>query len=57
MATAATAKLFQLKPIRRVLLVLGRDVVTLFALSALQNDVISRHKSSNERSLLVVRGS
>jgi hypothetical protein len=46
MAAAATAKLFKLKPVRRVLFVLGRHVITLFALGALQNNVISRHKSS-----------
>src|SRR5439155_869282 len=42
-AAAATAKLFELKPIRRVLFVLGRHVITLFALSALQYNVISWH--------------
>ena len=46
MATAATAKLFKLKPVWRVLFVFGRNVIALFALGALQNDVISRHKSS-----------
>ena len=40
---AATTKLFKLKPVRRVLFVFGRHVVTLFALGALQNNVISRH--------------
>ena len=43
---AATTKLFKLKPVRRVLFVLGRNVITLFALSALQNNIISWHKSS-----------
>ena len=46
MATAATAKLFKLKPVRRVLFILCRYVIALFALSALQNNVISWHKSS-----------
>ena len=46
MATAATAKLFKLKPVRRVLFVLCRYVVALFALGALQNNIISWHKSS-----------
>ena len=46
MAAAATAEFVELKPVRRVLLVLRRDVVTLFALGALQNYVISRHTSS-----------
>ena len=44
MATATTAKLFQLDPVRRVFLVLGRYVIALFALGALQNYVISWHK-------------
>ncbi len=46
MAAAATAELFELQPVRRVLFVLGRHVVAFFALGALQNYVISRHKSS-----------
>ena len=46
MAAAATAELFELKPVRRALLVLGRHVVALFALRALQNNVISRHNTS-----------
>ena len=46
MAAAATAELFELKPVRRALFVLGRHVVALFALRALQNYVISRHKNS-----------
>ena len=46
-AAAATAKLIKLKPVRRVLFVLCRHVITLFALGALQNNVISWHKSSN----------
>ena len=45
MAAAATTELFHLKPVRRVLFVLGRYVITLFALGALQNNVISWHKS------------
>jgi hypothetical protein len=43
MAAAAAAKLVKLKPVRRVLFVFRRYVVALFALSALQNYVISRH--------------
>jgi hypothetical protein len=42
---AAAAELFELEPVRLVLFVLCRDVVALFALSALQNYVISRHTS------------
>ena len=42
-ATAATAELFELEPIRRVLFILRRHVVAFLALRALQNDVISRH--------------
>ena len=43
MAAATATKLLELQPIRRVLLVLRRHVVPLFALSTLQNNVISRH--------------
>ena len=45
-AAAAATELFHLKPVRRVLFVLRRHVVTLFTLGALQNYVISCHKSS-----------
>jgi hypothetical protein len=47
MLAASPAELFELEPVRLVLLVLGRHVVALFALGALQNNVISRHKSSS----------
>ena len=43
MATAATAELLELQAARCVLFVLGRHVITLFALGALQNYVISWH--------------
>jgi hypothetical protein len=43
MTAATAAKLIKLKPVRRVLFVFRRYVVALFALSALQNYVISRH--------------
>ena len=43
MATAATAKLIQLQSSRSILFVFRRYIVALFALSALQNYVISRH--------------
>ena len=46
MATATTAELFELQASRRVLFVLGRDVIAFFAFRALQNNVISRHKTS-----------
>ena len=42
-AAAATAKLFKLKPVGRVLFILCRHVIALFALGALQNNVISWH--------------
>jgi hypothetical protein len=42
---AATAEFTELKPVGRVLFVLGRDVIALFALRALQNYIISWHKS------------
>ena len=54
MAAAATAEFVELKPVRRVLFVLGRHVVALFALCALQNNVISRHKTSVVRCQLPV---
>ena len=44
-AAAAAAELFELQAARRVLFVLRRYVIALFALSALQNDVISWHKN------------
>ena len=43
MATAAATELFELKPVRRILLVLRRYVIALFALRALQNNVIPWH--------------
>jgi hypothetical protein len=46
MAAAAATILFELKPVWRVLFVLCRHVIALFALCALQNNVISRHKTS-----------
>ncbi len=52
MAAAATAEFLELKPSGRVLFVLCRHVITLFALGALQNNVISRHKSSRFESRL-----
>jgi hypothetical protein len=42
-ATAATAKLFEFQPVRRILFVFGRYIIAFFALGALQNYVISRH--------------
>ena len=45
-AAAATAEFIELKPVRRVLFVLCRYVIPLFALGALQYNVISRHNSS-----------
>ena len=43
MATAATAEFLKFKPIRRVLFILCRCVIALFAFSALQNNIISWH--------------
>ena len=40
---ATAAELIELKPVRRVLFVLRRHVIALFALSALQNDIVPRH--------------
>jgi hypothetical protein len=46
MAAAATAKLFELQPVWRALFVFRRYVITLFALGALQNNIVSRHSTS-----------
>src|SRR5438552_1407496 len=46
MRPALIAELFELKTIRRLLLILRREVIAVLAFSALQRDVISRHKSS-----------
>src|SRR5689334_15519653 len=40
-ATAATAKLFEFKPVRRVFLVFCRHIIAFFAFGTLQNYVIS----------------
>jgi hypothetical protein len=45
MTPALSAKLFELEAIRRLLLVLGRDVVPVLALGALQGDIVSCHSS------------
>ena len=44
-ASATATELVELQPVRRVLLVLGRHVVALFALRALKNDIVSRSLS------------
>ena len=43
MLAATTTELVELEPVGRVLFVLGRHVIALFAFSALQNNVISWH--------------
>jgi hypothetical protein len=43
MLPAAATEFLELEPVGLVLFVLGRHVITFFALSALQNNVISRH--------------
>jgi hypothetical protein len=43
MAAAATAIFIEFQPVWRVLLILCRRVVALFALGALQNYIISSH--------------
>ena len=45
MAPALSTKLLELEAIRRLLLVLGRDVIPVLALGTLQRDVVSWHKS------------
>jgi hypothetical protein len=44
-SAALVTELLELKTVRRLLLVLGRHVVAILALGALQRDVISRHNS------------
>jgi hypothetical protein len=43
MATAAATEFFELKTVRRVLIVLRRYVIALFALITMQNNVIPWH--------------
>lgn len=43
MAATAATELFEFEPVRLRFLVLGRHVIALFALSTLQNNIISRH--------------
>ena len=47
MAPALSAEFLELEAIRRLLLILSRDVIPVLALSTLQRDVISWHNSSN----------
>jgi len=46
MIPALSAELLELEPVRRLLLVLGCNVVPVLALGALKRDVVSRHNSS-----------
>ena len=46
MAPALSAELLKLEAIRRLLLVLCRDVIPVLALGALKRDVISWHNST-----------
>jgi hypothetical protein len=50
MTPALPAKLFELEAIRRLFLVLGRDVIPVLALGALKRDVISWHNFLNPSS-------
>ena len=43
--SAIVAKLFEFEPIRRLLFVLGRGVIPVFALGTLKRNVISCHFS------------
>jgi hypothetical protein len=47
MLTAKTTELLELQTLRRFLFVFGRDVVAVFAIATLQNDVVS-HKPSKD---------
>ena len=46
MAAAATTKFIEFEPVWLRFLILGRHVIALFALRALQYNVISRHINS-----------
>ena len=41
--TAKTTELFELQTLRRFLLIFGGDVVAIFAIATLQNDVVSHN--------------
>jgi hypothetical protein len=43
MLTAKTTELFELQTLRRFLLVFGGDVVAIFAIATLQNDIVSHN--------------
>ena len=43
MRPAAPTELLELQTVRSLLLILGRHVIALFALGALQYNVVSRH--------------
>jgi hypothetical protein len=44
-ATAETAELAEFQPLRRRLLILRRNVITMLAFRALQHNIIARHNS------------
>ena len=43
MAAAATAKLLEFQPVRRILFVFRRNVISFLTFRTLQNNIISRH--------------
>ena len=45
---AIVAELLKLKPIRLLLFILSRNIVTMLALGALKNNIISRHNPSTK---------
>jgi hypothetical protein len=48
MLTTETAELFKFQPLRRLLFVFGRDVVAVFTIATLQNDVVSHNLNPND---------
>jgi hypothetical protein len=54
---ATVAELFQFNPIRRRLPVLGRRIIPLFAITALQRDNFSGHKNPAPGCQLLAAGS
>jgi hypothetical protein len=57
MLAAPTAELLQLQPVRRRFAVLGRRIIPLFAIAALQRNNLSGHRSLQTSSWLLALSS
>jgi hypothetical protein len=51
--TAVSTELAELQPLRRRLLIFGRNVITTLAFRALQHNVIARHNSPSQQTDLI----